>query len=100
MSDVYFHPRGADLLIDAQWISVDTETPIDLTGVTLEPFEIEPAGLAASMTMTVTDAAAGRFRIACPWSSAWPDGVGRLVSIRVQPSNGAPLSIKIPVQLT
>lgn len=98
MSGVYKHPRGANLSFAAQWKDANG-VPIDLTGVTLTPFEIVPAALAPSITATVTDPSQGKFTVACPWSSAWPDGTGPLVTLRFQPSNGGPLSVKIPVQL-
>jgi len=98
MSGVYRHPRGADLHITAQWLD-ETGTPINLTGVTLAPFEIVPAALAASITMTVTVPLQGTFTIDCPWGDSWPDGIGRLVTIRAKPSNGGALSIPIPLEL-
>lgn len=99
MSNFYYHPRGSDLIFAAQWIDTETGLPIPLTGVTLTPFEVTPPGLAASILMTVTDPANGGFVVSCPWSSAWPDGIGHLVNMRAKASTGDLLSINIPVVL-
>ena len=95
----YIHPRGADLAFTAQWLDTETGLPIPLTGLTLMPFEVRPAALADDIRMIVTDGPAGIFSVTCQWSSNWPDGIGHLVDFRAQASNGALLSINIPVQL-
>lgn len=99
-SDYVLLPRGANLLLDVTWTD-QFGVPINLTSLTLTPFEISPASLQSSVSVNITNPTAGQFRITCPWSSSWPSGTGlnSLVTLRVQASNGSYLSEPIPVML-
>lgn len=92
------HPRGSKLTLPMVWTG-DDGVAEDLSGLTLTPFEIEPTALAADVTVTITDAVNGAFTVTVPWTVRWPDGLGPLVSLRVQASDGRPFSWAIPVVL-
>lgn len=96
------HHRGANFSVGINIINTRTGDVVPVFTLTATLFEVEPASLAASMTVAVDshpiDDTVPQITVACPWSSSWPDGVGELVSFRIQLSNGAAIP-KIPVVL-
>lgn len=99
-------PRGSELFLTCTWTD-ESGVAVDLTGLTLTAFEVQPTALQNDVSIVVTNATGGVFTIELPWSLEWPaitdgpqkNGLGPLVSLRIQSSNGAPLSVLIPVVL-
>ena len=93
--------RGGDLSLTCQWktTTAGVTTPVDLTGETFTPFEVEPVALATGMTITVTNGANGRFTVFRAWDADWPEGLGAVVSLRAVSASGLYTIPKIQVTL-
>ena len=90
--------RGSDLALTCTWKD-STGAPVNMSGMTLAPFEVTPAALAANITASVTNGPLGIFSVGIPWNANVPAGTGYLVSFRIKPNNGLPLEELIPVVL-
>lgn len=93
----YPHNRGANLRAACEWTD-SSGTPISISGVTFTAFEVVPTALLSGVSFTITDAINGRFTINLNWSTSWPAGVGDIVKIGVQASNGEAFSFDVVLQ--
>lgn len=74
--------RGSDLR--AVMTLKDGAAAVDLTGMTPTIVEVLPPSLAPDMQFTIPAPLAGQMLLVCPWSDAWPVGVGALVRVRLR----------------
>lgn len=85
-TDKIVHPRGKNLSVP--WTCTQTigavTTPINLTGLTLEVFEISDTNMQSGWTATITGAAAGQWTLARLWDATWPAGSGVGPTVRVR----------------
>lgn len=72
MTDLIVINPGSDLVFNG--VLTDEAGPINITGATLSVFEPPPV-LAAQVTLTVTDAAAGAFICTVKWSEDFPHDI-------------------------
>ena len=93
--------RGGDLNVVCRWLSRTNgvTTPVDLTGETFTPFEVEPNILATGMTITVINGPEGRFTIERSWDDDWPGSLGAVVSFRAVSASGTYTIPRIQVLL-